>query len=1316
MASGTTELPLNTKFATLDVTNTQRRLASSFTQTPSLNNLLVDIYHDGSSASAQSASHFLQDKIRTVSDAHRVANIVKSFAGAIPKHNVAPFANLAAFLAISFSSPSTSCSAPLETFCFTDPDSKRQAVAEIVSCLSWSDRIQLNRTVTFDIAEALYRIFPFFKHILSDSDQSIRRDAVHALFSLPSSTVPPSLIAAFLNKLPASHSPFSSSLADDETGDTQPDHSFEAFLTLSIARGIAPTSNLKQLSTSVFLPPTFSELLSRTLLRSIDLGTTTALFDLHSFSPSQFNSAVSHVSPDIVIFILTILAANLAHSGKILECTHALLILNSITLDHKKTKMHPIVLKTSRVVATSIVTLASAASARELSQLASTLFQQLNGSIDNSQYGKNHPPDPAYTQTDHFQQRCDEMADCAICLDCPAALSLVLMLRALGGKWRLQSTSFLFANWLEKDMLHMMAGTSVFYSADHETAVSNSKDPTKEQDIHSFQREEEYYNSNLGYEEQAIGLDDIEYKSPVTDNSILSVCAAVICLVCLLYPKADVRSAAATVLAQFPDASVMLFFLPATMVQLSVETNPAVAIQIVQSVIPSECLLKSRETSGIALTSIVRIMKNVTSKLLPPNTSTASTIKDTLTLAESFSVTPEDIATVGATLQTGLVSIAMSAKHSPGRATKILVVEIEKLRSRFDKISASERIAGASAILALVKQRPARGSKFVPYITLCIQKENAEISPEAASMCIDSMLIMCEEEVMDPTKTVKIVMKKLPSVESMSPLILESFLKLIRCASMDTESKKGKALSETVISLLRKCITDYSAKNEKDNNDSDFGLDWSLVSIAADSLAMFSANDILRIMYSNEESLLDLEEERKRLEKIEESCGLFVGSILETVNNAPEIRTRDSLQILLTKIAKFEWDQRPRGNFDPERIAKLRATSKALERSRKRNVVVKSSTQRQPSHGKSGRADHLNEEEDLESISEQFAHAVEGMPTGVIKTLCSSSSNLNPFSMRACAEAGAVTNALPWIQLVEERLSNSQHDLKVKDKEILQNDISEDEILASCYCVLRLAQTVDKDKSELQRVRKKWFVSDGFKDCRIKKSLDVFLGIFSFDEIWRSSQSLQDVQDFQTIQALIVKGITSLRNRPESKSEDEKIMTIVRSILDVLEEKEKKKKNEGPFWNSNQSDVTEEALCIHAKNEILELIWAGARTAVLVRLVCRLGESSAVRTVALDITNGRHDDLESNVAILGHIGCAISKLRAEVRRGIICEFAEKPSKARAFIICYALGASVWLPQLGKSLLASLTLCDLNERVAVRKLADYCNEVLLRNDH
>lgn len=1291
-----TETSLQTHFATLDVANTHRQLQLSFLKTPSLNRLLVDIFHDASAASAESASRFLQHNIQTSTDAQRIANIIKSFAGAVPRRNIPPFVQLCAFLAISSFSTST-CAAPLETFSFTESSTKRQAISAVISRL-----IQISRSVSpsssssISISDALDRIYPFFEHLISDPDSSIRRDAIHALISLPSSSIPPVHVSAFLSRLPASPSPFSSDISDDDIANVDTDSSFESFLTLAITRGASSTprtSKTKPSSSSSSIAPVFRNVLIRALLRAVDFGTAGTLFELHAAHTTEFVAAVSEISLDVFLFVITSLAATLACSGKLSACVQALAVASDVANDARlrHVTLHRTVAAAVRVISTCIASLAAVASADELSLLSSSLFRRVdydgnNGgekktmempSLSNTPSSRKDRIRDRVISEESLVESCDELVTAAVDADCPAALSVVLMLRGLVSRWAMPSATSKLVRWLVKDVVHMMIGSKCF------SLRTNGEGKGRESGsiLNMLRDDEDYlYPNALGYQNDLSAL-NADNDIATVDRTIVSMCTAVTTLVALHHPHPHVRLHAANVFSRFPDTPVLLFCLPAAMICLSVETHPAIAIRLLQDVIPCEALVNCRETAGIVLTSVTSVMKSVASQQansIPTSTATELTSKTS--------------AAVSAVLQTGIVGVAKAAKYAPGRVTKILVMEIEKLRARFEHTSADERIAGAAGILTLVKERPARGSKFVPFITLCIQKESVTIAPEAASMCIDAMLVMCEEEVMDGAKTVKIVMKKSPDLLQMNSMVLHSFLKLVRCAAMDMKSKKGKAIAEIVIDLLRKSVTVWAGAVEGEEKNA--SLEWNHVGEAAESLAMFSVNDILRIAYSHEDPSIDLEAERARLEKIEENCGQFVASVLETARQAEGDFTRFALQKLLNKIAKHEWDERPRGNFDPERIVKLRSTSKALQRARKRAATAAAARTGKivGKNGKVVETAEKKEDDEEESVRQQFAHAVEGMPVGAIRTLCTESAILNSFAVRACAEGGAVTSALPWIGLVEEWFSGAVNSCDRKD------DDEDDAICAACLRVLRFGYSDGNDKIDMKRLRKRWFTPESLSGCGEKQGVELFLGITMLDDDWMLSQAMQFVQNPEMVYSFIVTAVGSMRKRLES----EKRIKAVRALICMVEEREKK----GEYWSVEELGKIEEALCIHAKEEVMDLVWTSQLSKTRVRLICRIGEKGAVRTVATDVISGKNRDLREDMDLLRVVGIGVGKLRTEVRRGLICKMAERPSIAAGVVVCHGLGATAWLPGLGKALIAGLTLCDIGERVAVRKLADF----------
>lgn len=1244
------EQSLRSPFATLDVANTHRRIQACFRQTPALNRLLVDIFHEASPASAESAVLFLQRDVRTVEDAERIAHITKSFAGAVPQQNIPALAKLSAFLAVSFDS--SICTAPLECFSFTHSSAKRTAIAAIHSRLRQQQQ-QKQQLHALSSRKILEQIFPFFEHLVADPDSSIQRDAVHAITSFPSS-ISQAHVAMFLNRLPLRPSPFSSSFEPPIDGDkhtcnsSSSETAFETFLVLTIARGSLPSNTpLPDSSTA----PSFRNVVLRTLLRAIDFDAPDTLYELNIAFGSQFTVTAFEISLDVFFFCILTLAASLACRGQLSHCVNALKVAHSIVEDTRfyRSSLHLVTIGFVEVSTTSITSLASVAACDEAVQLTSSLFQRISA--------KRRGLTSSSEKTVNQVKRCVDMA---IRSNCPGSLGVLLLLNGLLTKWDSSAAS---VKWVSEDMKHMTRSPALkIIPGLNNTLVDNDKvgQSSSKAEPQSFvealtKQDEDHFNEN----NELSSLIEI----PSIDRITIRICTAISLLTLLHHESVKVRLAIAEIYSTFTDGSVLLFCLPALMVRVREESHPAVAIRLLQDALACDGIICHRETAPLALRALLRVMKSIE---IPSNNQHGDGDKNTIARATSV-------------MQTVLVAVAKAAKYAPGRVTKILVVEIEALRTRFERLQPGERIAGAAAISKLVQERTARGTKFVPFITCCIDRKSTTVAPEATAICLDAMSIMCDEDVMDPTKTVKIVMKKLSPISSIDSSIMKSFLRLLGCAAQgDTSSRKARSVTESAIQLLRKCVTLWipvsSAIQQPINTQTETAdnivLTWSQVAQAAKSLAGFSVHDILRIDFSHEEPLIDLDAERQRLEKIEEACGLFVDQLLISLRHAlkaAELEAKQSLQELLKKIAKHEWDERPRGNFDPERIAHLRSTSNALKRSRKRAEALKN------------RSANQGKEED-ETLQQQFAHAVEGMPVGVIRTLCTHSARFDPFGIRACAEAGAVTTALPWPKLIDQWFSEAwteEHDVEDITDEYI------DEKWSAGLCVLRLGQT--SDESDLLRIRSRWFAPEDFGSCGQLQATQLFLGCLSFfeDRLPQVSQFLQDPAVLKTL--VEVMGRIQLDD-----GKREKAMTALLSTMEQMD-----------VLGINIVDV-ERVMADLMPDHVMKTVWTSKLSKVRVRLICRIGEGGAVRAVAADVVYDSR--LSSDHALLAVVGKAVAQLRAEARRGLICQFAESPSIPAAIITCHGVGASPWLPNLTEALRGSASLCEEGERIAIEKLA------------
>lgn len=1183
---------LRVTYPTLEVANTHRKLRGAFPQTPALSRLLSEIFHESSVACADATATFLRRNVRDTADAERVAGLLKSYAGAVPRENAGALAEIAAYLAVTFNDPA--CGVALQTFAFADPVIKRLAVRVVCSCVVSSAR----RSVA-PVRELLARTHPFFSHVAADADIAARLHVIHAIIALPF-PVAPIDVARFLRTLPTAVSSFSDASADLRNDDhPRFDAAVDVLQCTAIARGATSAS-------------AFRDLVMDTLVRAVDFAALDALDALQEAYAARFTAAVADVSFDVFVFLISVIIAVFACQGRLSACYRGLTLLHTVTRDERMRdkKLHPVVASAVAVVSTPISSIASVATDDEISRLSSLLFQRAHDSA--ASFDAN-----AHTS---LLERCDDTMTAALRSDCPVALTVLSLLYKLLSQWHSPKS---MRSWLSSDLTHTINSQAF------DMYRQNSKEVhTGIADV--FDQDEKTYDLR----------DDGVVQGSNIDRSVLSLCTAVSLFVCLYHDNCKVRMAAADALSQFPDAATMLFCFPATMIRLREETHPIVAIRLLRGVLVCDALLMRRETAGVVLGALLQIMRSL------------------------------DARVAASTLQTGFIAIAKAAKYAPGLVTKITLEEIERLRARFGSTRADERIAGASTVLTFARERPSRAAKFVPFITLCIQQESMDIAPLAAALCLDAMYVMACEDVMDPVKTVKIVIKKIPSVVNLDPGVRRSFLRLIGTVSRKSNSKKGKAVAEISISILRKCLTEWVPDDSETDKISNFSLSWGHVAEAAQVLIQFSVNDVLRIAYRLEDPLIDVEAERLRLQKIEEECAVFVKSLLVTARKAQEKNALEPVQALLNKIATHEWENRPRGNFDPERIAKLRATSDALRRSRKNRVVGMASTQ-----------------EEKESVRAQFAHAVEGMPIGVIKALCEQCACLDACAVWAVAQAGAVTTALPWVTLIDDALRENVTGYQ----------------LAACLRTLRLAKG---DHTEISRVRSRWFVPKSITDCDKKQTVEIFLGCLTLFED-RVPEVLQFVTRAETVIALVealayVEGVDDDRRR-----------AVAIQLLCLTQ-------HLAPNWDSVQTTTVEDVLFKH-------ILHRGVRIAALdiirlptpsyddmdddvglsplrARLACRTGEPGIVRMV-MDVVVRDQRSIE-DVSLLKEVGVAVGQLSLDGRRSAIRQLAETPSRRGAVVACHAIGAGAFSTDVHHALIAGLSLCEASERVAVKKLANF----------
>lgn len=1033
----------------------------------------------------------------------------------------------------------------------------------------------------------LQRVSAFVNRLIADPDPFCRFDVIRALTGLPSRN--PQISSQYLAKFLMALQLTPSPFAD-RTNDFQHfDEQFEPFFISEVAR----------LDTS---PDSFRHLLFSTIIRAFDFSTTASLHALCQSHSSLLGKAVSEIGVHLVLYLLTLIAAIQACHAHFSSCLETLDVTNQI-LNHPRCKtafFHNSISSIVSSLCTSISSIATAAAADDIAQSSSVLFTTVQ-ERQQTQQDTSQPPSDNRTLQNADDKK--TFAECEVALkhalrcNCPAAIMALSLFQKLILYWHHPK---LIGNWISDHVAN-------FNHRQKNHAVSESKSAG-------------FAGSMLRDEERSYHPDEEETTNASLESTTITLCVITTVLSTLYHKHARVRLQAVELLSQWGDTETILFCLPPIMIRLQEETNGVVAIRLLQDVILCGGLVAHRETCTVTFAAVMRIIRNV------------------------------DARTGGAMYLTGLVGIAKAAKFAPGVSTAVLQTEMEKLRSRFASSQPWERVASAAAIMTLVRARPARGTKFIPLVSLCIAPESMKVAPDAAALCFDAMYLMVCDEVLDPIKAVKVVLKKTKGVFDVAVSARCSFLRLIGSTSAGSSSKKGIVVAEKVIAILHKCVIEGTPQSTKDGQDSECLL-WDEVEQAANALCAFSVDEILRIGHCHEDPLINLEAERERLEQIQQECGAFVHKLLSTMRACDSEKTRGSLQAILDKVAKHEWEERPRGAFDPERIAKLTATSEALRRARKAQT---------------------GDREADESMRMQFRRAVDKMPCGVVKALCNACGDGDAFAMHAVATAGAVTAALPWCRLADDGLTNGDGD---------------SESGGGCLRVLRCAQGVDFEGAKL---RARWLTPGSRNMGNATEGVQVFLGCVAHFED-RVSLVLDHVLRFDVAIA-IVRALRFVADRAVRHS-------AARMVLDMMEQT-------AIGWSEGEVKALEDALfeeCIQDGGEdSIQLLGQARTSGMQMRLVCRFGNATLVRRAVDELVGGC--ELGADEGMVAVVGRSVGLLSAGGRRSVIYGLAEECCDVGRAVACYAVGAGMLLPDVRRALMGALCLCDVGERVAFRKLA------------
>lgn len=1170
---------ISVSFPAIDASAINRNLQATRSDRLAFQRALVNTFTNGSRAACETTACFLVHCTQTVEDATVIADMIKSLSTAVSGPNSRPLARVAAKIAVSFDE--STCAAPLEAFVFAETYAKRHAFDETVAQINF----HLSKSGAPPLTALLRRTRVFFQHLVVDADPICRYDVIRALTSLvqPNRSLSSSSsqeIGHFLLSLHMTSSPFYELSPNDDD-----DQAFEPFLMSSIA-DLLPFSDK------------YIDFIRTIVIRAFDFHSPTALQAIFRAQPHFVARAIRDIGVQVFAYLFVLIAATHASRGHFFPCEETLAILSSIMskVPSNTQRFHSVISSTIGSLCIATISLATVAGAYQVVTLSTAILNDVQKNDD--------ALDAALSKSNsELLSQCETMLHNAEEQNYPATALAFVLLRTLLETW---STPSHLEVWMSHTFSDMMRSRFL-----HREPPSSA---------HSF-------SQNFGGQatDTKPTISDGESHTVFEETSCISLLTVSVSLVCLYHSHPRVRMSAVRTLADFQHTPTMVFCLPSFLVCLQEESEPVIALCLLQDVILSEALTRQRASSTLSIGAILRIMRAVSDTDAVPM------------------------------IQACLVAISKAGHNAPGIATAVLQKEGEKLRERFDSTKAPERIGISAAILTLVAARPTRGVNFVPLIAKCITKESMDIAPEATSLCFDAMYVMIQEGILDPIKTVKVVLKELPKITKVNVGARRSFLRLLGCVSSGSSSKKGLVLAEKVIPTLRDAITTNAPsveyKGQVQQTLEEGVLSWDEVGEAALSLAQFTVEELLRVEYVRIEPLIDLEAERQRLERMQKECAAFVEHVLTTLSVCRQAKVCRKLQRLLNKVAKHEWDIRPRGAFDPERIAKLSATTDALRRARMT---------------RSGDPDMDSEDN---SELERFRKGVQSMPSGVIKMLCARCAKMDAGALRAVASAGAVTTAIPWAPMLNDAAKSAQAHVASAAMNVLWNALI--------------------DEPEFARVRSLNITVSRSKVQKPEEIVEVFLGCVKHYEE-RVSVVAKSVDTTESAEA-ILEALCLVEKGNESLIAGRNGIIIMERMAGVWR---------GDARNKWEKIIFEQ--CYRSNGDDGKIALEEMETcSTQIRLLCKYNEAGILRKVvgktALD------DELMKDEQVVREIGLAISNLSKSSRRKFICELAEQGGRVRAMVACQAIGGAVAFPDVRQSLTCSLALCESGERVALLKL-------------
>jgi hypothetical protein len=711
-----------------------------------------------------------------------------------------------------------------------------------------------------------------------------------------------------------------------------------------------------------------------------------SLWDAGAQAAISIRAALHTIGVGETAFCCAVVAAHCAGAGRFADARDAIAIARQCC--DAESAIDPAVVAAIQPVALAIGALASAGGCDEISHTAADLRRAMREAASTS-------PDSGAPVA-----ALDALRECAAMSGCSRASVALSLLAALRQRWRLApDRDGSLVSWFSSGLAELIATLPHISDEERQTSVS----------MQTFKRTSLGNDAELGDEcdgEYGEGTRQADWPTVFLPQLIAMVCVAG-----LWHNMPVVRDAAASAFAAIPSATSTLFFLPAVLIALGQERNGLVAARIIRTGLAQAYMIRDRQSAKPLVAMLCNLI--------------------TVGGADSPPI-----------YETTLGALSAAASIAPAVAFPVFLAEVEGVHHSFDTARDTVKVAAMAATVELVAARPARGPNFVPLISKCIAPEAAHSSPLAASLAFRGMREMAVEDVLDAGKALKIVFKSYDSPLAVPPAARRMFLLLLGTASRSSASRRGRATTSKAIAMLRDAVVCLAPRG--DQSDDGKALTWAEVAQAADSLAEFESDDVLRIEFEGDEQENEAERERQRLLVVEQDVMRFVSNLVLVAGHALNSGSRagrsasTSIASVLRMISISEWAQRPRSKFDPERISKLRSASEALRRAR--------------GSENAGSGDNGDCGEDSDEVAhDEFMRSAENLPDGAIKALsvaaaCAIDTSFQPRSarslcaqlssavaLRSLASSGALSPALPWHRVVTRLLVRADDCTPVPD-------------------------------------------------------------------------------------------------------------------------------------------------------------------------------------------------------------------------------------------------------------------------------------------